>query len=62
MIDAKKKTHLQTVIFFGSRSNFLGKSDKNVKFDKSVRLGLESLKKRFGKNFCHSRASGDPLK
>ena len=53
---------MQTVIFFGSRSNFLGKSDKNVKFGKSVRLGLESMKKGFGRNFCHSRASGDPLK
>ena len=41
----KKKTRPKTLIIFGSRSNFLGKSDKNVKFDKSVRLGLESMKK-----------------
>ena len=50
-IDAKKKTHLKTVIFFERCSNFLSKSDKKVKFGKSVRLRLMSMKKGFGSNF-----------
>ena len=62
LIDAKKESRRKTVYFFGLCSNFLAKSDKGMKFGKSVRLGLKFMKKGFGRNFCHSRASGDPLK
>ena len=49
-------------VFFSFCSHFLCKNDRKVKFGKTVRLGLESMKKGFGRNFCHSRASEDPLK
>ena len=62
IIDAKKTSRSQTVNVFSVCSNFLGKSDKKVKFGKSVRLGLKSMKKGFGRNFDHSRASRDPIK
>ena len=61
-IDAKKESRLKTVFFFDGACNILMKSDKNVKFGKSMRLWLMSMKIWFGRTFCHSRASGDPLK
>ena len=60
--DAKKTSHSESVIFFVSGSNFLGKNDKKVKFGKNVRLGLKSMKKVFVRNFCHFRAPWDPTK
>ena len=60
--DVKKESRSQTVSFFESCCNFLSKSGKKVKFGKSVRLRLESMKKGFGINFCHSRACVDPMK
>ena len=60
--DAKETFRFKPVPFFERGSNFLGKSDKKVKFGKSVRLQLKSMKKGFGRNFDHSRASWDPLK
>ena len=61
-IDAKKESRLKTLTFFKPCSNFLSKSDKKVIFGKSVRLQLKSMKKGFGRNFDHSRASWDPIK
>ena len=62
-IDAKNTSRSENVIFFCRLgSNFLGKNDKKVKFGKNVRLGSKSMKKVFGRNFCHFRAPWDPTK
>ena len=60
--DAIKTSHGQSVIIFGLCPNFLAKNGKKVKFGKNVRLGLKSMKKVFGRNFCHFRAPWDPTK
>ena len=61
VIDAKKKSHLKTVFSFGGGSNFLVKSDKNVKFGKSVRLGLKSIKKGLAEISTIPAPPGTPL-
>ena len=60
--DAKKTSHSESVSFFGLCPNFLAKNDRKVKFCKNVRLGSKSMKKVFGRNFCHFRAPWDPTK
>ena len=60
--DAKKTAHSESVNFFGLCPNFLAKNDRKVKFGKNVRLGSKSMKKVFGRNFCHFRAPWDPTK
>jgi len=61
MMQKKRLAH-KACFFFGLCPNFLAKNDRKVKFGKNVRLGSKSMKKVFGRNFCHFRAPWDPTK
>ena len=59
----KKKSDSDTLFFFfRPGSHFVGKIGIMMKIYKNVHLRLKVSKMWFGRNFCHFRASEDPLK